>query len=62
MSGRHKPNRHENIESRKKLALENQEARAKRSPQEQLAVLDRTLGAGVGAVKERIRLQKLISS
>lgn len=60
MAGRHKPNRFENRESRKKVAAENQEARSKRSPAEQLKVLDATLGVGVGAVKERARLTKLL--
>lgn len=39
-------------------ALERQALRAKRSPQEQLRLLDQKLGEGVGAVKERARLQK----
>lgn len=34
--------------------------RAKRSPQQQLKKLDDKLGVGVGAVKERARLQALI--
>jgi len=34
--------------------------RAKRTPQQQLARLDEKLGEGVGATKERARLQKLI--
>jgi len=60
MAGRHKPNRFENRESRKKLALENQEARAKRSPAEQLKVLDGMFGVGLGAAKERARLNKML--
>lgn len=34
----------------------NQEARAKRSPEEQLDVLDKKLGKGIGAKKERAKL------
>lgn len=32
----------------------------KRSPQEQLKVLDKRLGAGIGAKRERIKLAKVI--
>lgn len=39
---------------------ERQDARAARSPQEQLKRLDLLLGDGVGAVKERARLTKLL--
>ena len=35
---------------------ENAKARAKRSPKQQLALLDKRLGKGKGAVKERKRL------
>jgi len=40
--------------------LMNQEARAKRSPDEQLARLDKLLGKDQGAKKERARLLKQI--
>ena len=36
------------------------EERAKRTPQQQIAVLDKKLGVGVGAKKERARLKKQI--
>jgi hypothetical protein len=42
-------------------AVERQELRAKRSPEDQLKRLDALLGEGVGAVKERAKLQKLIN-
>ena len=35
--------------------------RAKRSPQQQLKLLDDKFGVGVGAVKERAKLQALIT-
>lgn len=41
-------------------AEERQAGRNTLSPQQQLEVLDRRLGAGVGAVKERLRLRTII--
>lgn len=41
-------------------AKEMAEARALRTPQEQLQRLDKLLGVGVGAKRERARLSKLI--
>lgn len=38
------------------LALKNERDRAKRSPTQQLAMLDKRLGKGKGAKKERARL------
>ena len=57
---RFKINRRDLKEARRVSATARIEERSKRSPQEQLATLDRTLGVGVGAVRERARLQKLI--
>jgi len=47
-------------ETRVKEALERADARSRRTPQEQLAVLDARNGKGVGAQKERARLAKLV--
>lgn len=44
------------LESRMENVVRNQEARAERSPQQQLATLDKRLGVGTGAAKERARL------
>lgn len=47
-------------EYRRKTAVERDEARRDRSPQQQLAMLDERLGKGVGAKRERARLKRLI--
>jgi hypothetical protein len=47
-------------EVRQAEAKERQALRDKRTPQDQLRVLDAKLGVGVGAKKERERLQKLL--
>lgn len=55
--GRHgylKPGRREDASKR-------QEARDKRSPQEQIALLDKRLGKGVGAQRERAKLEAQIA-
>jgi hypothetical protein len=59
--GRFKFNRRDMKEARTKAAVVRQEERTKRTPQQQLAQLDTMFGAGFGAVRERARLQKLIS-
>lgn len=45
---------------RREEALERQKERDSRSAQQQLAFLDKRLGKGVGASKERKRLQSKI--
>ena len=50
------------IEARQKNAEERLEARSKRTAEQQLQRLDDMLGTGVGAVRERHRLQKEISN
>lgn len=53
---------------RKKISRQTRQARAAermengRTPAEQLAELDKRLGKGVGAVRERARLAKLIGA
>jgi len=51
-----------NKEYRREKAIERQELRNKRSHSEQLAVLDKIFGVGLGAKKERERLAGLISN
>lgn len=52
---------HNNQEVRRKMARERQEERKKRSPREQLRLLDQRLGKGLGAAKERERLGALVT-
>jgi hypothetical protein len=49
-------------DDRRRRANERQEARAKRTPQEQLRILDERFGEGKGAAKERVRLVALIEA
>jgi hypothetical protein len=49
-------------DDRRERAIERQEARAKRTPQEQLKLLDDRFGEGKGATKERARLKALIET
>ena len=48
------------IRERRKAAELRQEERAKLTPQQQLAKLDKMFGDGQGAARERVRLQKQI--
>lgn len=57
---RRKKIRNYGLEGRMENVARNQEARAERTPQQQLATLDKRLGDGLGAVKERAKLQKQI--
>ena len=52
----------EDRERRRDAAEERAEARAARSPQQQLERLDALLGEGTGAVKERARLEKQLQN
>ena len=45
---------------KQRIAAVNEIARNARTPEEQLKVLDSLFGEGVGAKKERERLQKII--
>ena len=49
---------HKTRQQRRENALILQEERGKRSAKEQLALLDKRLGNGVGAKKERAKLAK----
>lgn len=64
---KHNPNSHYEYSTLQDMAADRKvqagvrtELRAKRSPKEQLELLDRRLGKGVGAVKERKRLQAFL--
>jgi len=48
------------VDVKRAEAKERTEARSKRTPQQQLDLLDQRLGKGVGAQKERAKLTKLI--
>lgn len=65
---KHNPNSHYEYSTLQDMAADRKvqadvrkEIRAKRSPQEQLELLDRRLGKGVGAVKERLKLLQAIN-
>ena len=47
-------------EKRQEDAKKRQESRSKLSPKQQLSRLDELLGEGIGAVKERTRLQEYL--
>lgn len=49
-------------DDRRRRAVERQEVRAKRTPQEQLKLLDDRFGEGKGAIKERARLKDVIEA
>ena len=47
---------------RQEAAAENEAARTKRSPQQQLDLLNERLGEDIGATRERKHLQKLLAN
>lgn len=49
-------------EARQGVAEANSDARSKRTPEQQLEFLDSKLGKGVGAARERAKLQKQIDA
>ncbi len=53
---------HRRKEELREVVEENTKERAKRSPQQQLDLLDERLGIGIGAVRERKHLQKLLAN
>ena len=48
-------------EARRKAAEEMAQARATRTPKQQLVLLDERLGKGVGAARERAQLKKQLT-
>ena len=56
--GKARDHRRSRWEERQEQATERQAFRDKLTNEDQIRVLDRRLGAGVGAVKERARLTK----
>ena len=54
--------RQDRKEKRKREAKERQEAYNKLSPQQKIASLDNKLGKGIGATKQRAKLQKEIET
>jgi hypothetical protein len=53
--------RNDRREIRRSEGVERRAERAARTPQEQIEILDRRLGAGQGASRERAKLAALIS-
>lgn len=47
--------------ARREIAQKNLETRTKRSSKEQLDILDKKLGIGIGATKERARLVSMLN-
>lgn len=55
---RHRQDREAKRADQRQIIQDNREARDKRSANEQITVLDRRLGPGVGATKERAKLKE----
>ena len=49
-------------DERRLIVAENEVSRGQRSPQQQLELLDSRLGEGIGAARERKRLQRLMTT
>lgn len=58
-AGKARP-RHQRREERREEALDRGDLHKARTPAQQLAVLDKRLGKGKGAVKERARLEAML--